>query len=382
VHLVGFDDSDKSVFSLILASLFLFLLSACSIAHTPANTVEDATRQGIIVPITEQTTRELELGTTRVGDIEQHLQYHVLPVFPNRRALAFDRYGGVFSGPYVSANSRVYVGELLATQSFTQQEPIEIERDLIALQYSRHQARTQTELLTRNQEIAESRRANSSDLALQEHRLQQFIFDSDNYSDYLRGRLDALDKYLASEELYAPFDGMVVYATMLDAGTYIENPGRTIVEIVCDSIVHFAVTAPPTVIRYGDQFTIRQQGGNLEFHVKVISDPLASRPRANEMQFILAAVCHDTMQETLDAAGLTAFELANISFTLTTSIPLAIDAVLAPRDAIHPEDGRYFVFVYDNGNLLKRYVTVGVQFGNDAQILAGLTPGQKVMLRQ
>jgi hypothetical protein len=102
--------------------------------------------------------------------------------------------------------------------------------------------------------------------------------------------------------------------------------------------------------------------------------------QTDEMTFRLAAVCASEFLQILSEAGFTALDLAETSFRLTTYLPLATNAIIAPRSAIHPEDGRYFVFVYENGNLLKRYVTLGVRFGDEVQILYGLEPGQKVML--
>lgn len=378
----------RKTFICVLLLLTCFM-TACNTVFAPTDLVAEAIEQGIIVPIAEQGTREIQWDTVRIGNIEQQLYYHVLAFFPERRTLRFERYGGTFSGMHVSAGDRVSAGDLLAEQSFAL-EAIEIERDRIALRYEQFQTRFAAELQSRNYKSEETRAALDNygiqsheslllRLAQQELELQRFIFENNNYRDYLRRRLSDIDNYLDGEQIYAPFNGTITYAGELAPGEYIQSLGRAIIEIVCDSVVHFTVTGPPTVIRYGDTFTIREQGGNLEFYVRVISDPLAGRARANEMSFRLAAVCQETFYKTLAEAGLTVLDLAGIPFRLSIGIPLAMDAILVPHSAIHPEDGRNFVFVYDNGNLLKRYVTLGIRFGNDVQILIGLEPGQKVM---
>ena len=367
--------SDRKKYMFLLILLLCFLVG-CNAVFIEDDIVDEAIRQGIITPIAEHATREIQWDVIRIGSIEQHLSYHVMPFFPERRSLGFSGYGGEFSGAYVSVNDRVSAGDLLA-ELFTTSEALEIERDRLVLRYNQHQARFETENQTLGREIARSSGLHREQL---EHQLQQLIFYSNNYSEYLLGRINNINCYLVGEQIHAPFDGIITYVSRLEAGDYIHSPGQAIFEIACDSILHFSVTGSTTVIRHGDTFYIRQQSGNLEIYVQVISDPLASRARASEMQFILAAVCQDSMDEILDDAELTLLDLASIPFGLSTSIPLAVDAVLASRDAIHEEDDRNFVFIYEGGNLLKRYVTLGVQFGNDVQILAGLEPGQKVML--
>jgi hypothetical protein len=357
------------------------------------NTVEEAIDSGIIVPIADRGARQIEWEYIREGNLEQHFIFPVTTFFPERRILTFERHSGVFSGVYASIGDRVTSGVLLAEQLFAQ-EALEIERDRIQLQYEQFNNRFAQEYQWRTRELEETQFAldsheNESNellllkLAQQELHFEQFIFENNNRRQYFRRQLSRIDEDLKGEQIFAPFDGVIIYTSEIEAGETIElfrGTARPIAEIINDDIVHFTVSAPPTVIRFGDIFTLSDTDDNLFFDVKVISDPLASGTVADNMVFRLAAVCEITFKETLAEAGLTNLDLRDISFRLSASIPLAMDAVLVNHNAIHPEDTRNFVFVYEDGNLLKRYVTLGIRFGSDVQILFGPEPGQKVML--
>jgi macrolide-specific efflux system membrane fusion protein len=57
----------------------------------------------------------------------------------------------------------------------------------------------------------------------------------------------------------------------------------------------------------------------------------------------------------------------------------AKNAVLVPVEALHEyEDGKYSLFVMENGKLRLRMVDVGLQDLTDAQIISGLKAGEVV----
>jgi hypothetical protein len=58
----------------------------------------------------------------------------------------------------------------------------------------------------------------------------------------------------------------------------------------------------------------------------------------------------------------------------------ARNVVLVSRTAINPEDGREFVWLFEDGNRKKRYVVTGLFFENNVQVLSGLEPGEEVWL--
>jgi multidrug efflux pump subunit AcrA (membrane-fusion protein) len=67
---------------------------------------------------------------------------------------------------------------------------------------------------------------------------------------------------------------------------------------------------------------------------------------------------------------------------LTVSAPrFELSGVMVlPSAAVYNEDGRRFVYLYEDGIMKKRYVTVGMSSVDSVQILDGLAVGQKVVL--
>jgi RND family efflux transporter MFP subunit len=59
----------------------------------------------------------------------------------------------------------------------------------------------------------------------------------------------------------------------------------------------------------------------------------------------------------------------------------AAPAALIPPDAVHDENGKKIVFIVKDGRLERRAVTTGGTRGTDLEILAGLNPGDSVMVK-
>jgi HlyD family secretion protein len=58
----------------------------------------------------------------------------------------------------------------------------------------------------------------------------------------------------------------------------------------------------------------------------------------------------------------------------------AIDAVLVPLEALHQEDGGYFVYVINGSDFELREVEVGLMDLTSAEIIFGLRPGERVVI--
>jgi HlyD family secretion protein len=54
---------------------------------------------------------------------------------------------------------------------------------------------------------------------------------------------------------------------------------------------------------------------------------------------------------------------------------------LVPKDAVREVDGKQVVFVFRDGRLERRAVKLGLTRGNDAEVLAGLSQGEQVVVQ-
>jgi len=221
-------------------------------------------------------------------------------------------------------------------------------------------------------------------LASNELRHQQFLAEANlRRADYER-RIQELSAMMYGVQIYAPFDGIISFANNAAEGMLwrdipaVTHAGeRGIVSIVSPDSVQFIAYAGINVLRYGDIILLREHAGTLSFDVRVASDPLA-RPIAREgsHEFVLVPANMADFDRALEANGMDRLDLPNIPLRIYPQVLIADNAVITHRQTIHQENRRNYVFVYDAGNIRKRYVDVGPVFGNYVQILTGLAPGQ------
>ena len=57
-------------------------------------------------------------------------------------------------------------------------------------------------------------------------------------------------------------------------------------------------------------------------------------------------------------------------------------ALIVPIDAINDDNGKNFVWIKDDNNLIKKYVTTGIDNGTDVQILEGIGSNDSVVIKK
>ena len=379
---------------IIYCVFMMFFLSACA-NGVPAVQIErelaNLADAGVLLPINpyEVQTQNVLLYEVRLGNIERTFGIFANVVFP-RQNLHFSRTNGDFSGLMVSPGQRVAAGDVIAALTFDT-EALEIERASIVSQINNFEVEFRERDSSRQSELAALRlRLEFADtgsrehlviqLALEELSREQFLFESNITRQNLQERLLDIDTRIAGDVIFAPFCGVIISVTHITPGTFI-NTWPVIATIIDDSNINFTISGGTDVIRFGDVFTIQALNWELNsMDVRVVSDPLATGRREPNLQFTLVPVDPHAMAEDMRIRNLQPHELENIRFRADIQVYLAINSVLVNRRAVLPEDIRNFVFVYEDGRLMKRYVEVGVRFDSDIQILSGLYPGQKVVL--
>jgi len=58
------------------------------------------------------------------------------------------------------------------------------------------------------------------------------------------------------------------------------------------------------------------------------------------------------------------------------------NALTIPLDALNDDNGKNFVWVKNNDNLSKKYVTIGIENDTEVQILSGLNPNDSVVIKK
>jgi hypothetical protein len=161
----------------------------------------------------------------------------------------------------------------------------------------------------------------------------------------------------------------------------IPEAGLAILTVVDDGEVHFYVNGRRDVFRFGALLEARPLGaGGPVLNLVVAEDALARPVSRDGSQAIMLRPANEAdFWGELAAHGLRPRDLPDIGFRVEAPMTLAANAVLTHTRAVQTEGVRRFVFVYDGGNLRRRYVDVGAVQGDTIQILAGLEPGQWVV---
>jgi hypothetical protein len=216
-------------------------------------------------------------------------------------------------------------------------------------------------------------------IAKRELEYEIFLFNNEQTRINFQKQLEDIDERLAGEQIIAPFDGIIVYSlnSRIDAPI---NHWWRMFTIVDDSSIHFTVNAPMDVVRFGDVFPVSDRSGNITFDVRVASDPVVTNIRETMFSFTLVPADGASFMELMAAFDLSIVNMGTLNFTASPMAMNVQNALFIPRRAVIPEDRKSYVNVMEDGIIRKRFVQTGEVFGEDIQILAGLRPGETVVM--
>ena len=376
-----------------LVLVLVVFLAACG-AVNDTEDVSAAVSAGLLVPPGNAATRSrnMNIVTVQRGDIVRQVSLHVSVTFPVLHNIAFEQYGGNYSGNLGGqTGTRLNGGELLAEQRFDVTETQEITRDRLFREIELFERQLLQDSVRRTAEIEDARRniefAPASEhgilllrLSRMELAFDVFLGDAEETRRGFKQRLEEIESLMQTERLYAPFGGILVQLGNPLINSVVQR-NQNFFMIADDSFVQFTVVSVPEVIRFGNVFTIEEDETGLSFEARVVSDPLVTGKHADIMTFVLAPTDEAAFFDKLAHTGFTTLDLvAHGSFRMTATDTLAHDTLILPAQAIRSEGNLEYVYVYEGGQMLKRYITRGLQFQNDVQILIGLEEGQQVVV--
>jgi len=382
----------------ILAIIGVIFLSACSGGYA-TDDVASAIDDGVIMPMGRTVWEpDFDLVQVQRGNMERTEELLAQAWFPVTWELTFDGHGGIYSGAYIEAGTMVSEGDLLG-QQFLQEsaaEALNITRYRLALQISTFEENFRSENTARTTELQEARRAAAmldshereiANLRIARLELQHehFIFQSQQARQRIQHQIDETDNQLAGMRIYAPFDGILTAASMMASGTEVP-PGYTFFAIADTRYVHFTVTAPHhMVVRPGTVHTIWDFNNQFSFEARVMSwQPSERIPAPGSLEvlidYLLVPEDMAVLAEMLAALDITTSDLIRMDLRITATQILASDVLLLPGRAIRREDLAYYVMVYKDGRLAKRYITRGLLHQFYVEILIGVEEGWEVAL--
>jgi hypothetical protein len=162
-------------------------------------------------------------------------------------------------------------------------------------------------------------------------------------------------------------------------GTVVRSWNR-VLTIYDDSKLQFIGQGAIDLIRHGDIIIGEISVDELVFEMKVVSDPIVTDTRESAYSFILQPTDREAFWQMIYGLEM---DFQTLAQRVVIGHILAYEArnvVVIPRHAIHPEDGREWVHLYEDGQLKKRYIVTGLTHEGRTQVISGLDPGQMVVL--
>ncbi|MFB3916012.1 MAG: efflux RND transporter periplasmic adaptor subunit [Terriglobales bacterium] len=191
-------------------------------------------------------------------------------------------------------------------------------------------------------------------------------------ADEARAALAAAQELLQQSNVRAPRDGMV-YSLPVHTGEFV-NAGQLLVQVAkLNTVAVLAYVDEPDIghLRPGEQ-------------VNVTWDALPGRvwqgtvTRVPTTVTVVGARSVGQITCTIDNTDLKLLPNVNVSVTVITA--KEDQALTVPREAVHQDDGKRFVFQIADGQLHKREITTGISNLTRVQITQGLKENAVVAL--
>lgn len=185
-------------------------------------------------------------------------------------------------------------------------------------------------------------------------------------------KLNELEETYRRTRVFAPVSGQVGFVRRLKPGDPITD-GTTLCNISdpTSGVLEYSNTTNAPAFKAGTkvQVTYTKNKQAYEYECAVIGTPYDQPEDSNKKGVV-----------TIDATG-----LQNLEFGDRATIKLVLNynenAVLVPKTVIRENGADKFVYVYEDGMRTQRLVEVGITTATQAEIIAGLEPGEQIFTR-
>lgn len=359
-------------FCFVLASFltFICLLNGCS---------NEATMQGdLFIPeVTapsqpNYTTISIEktvLTTSAVGSASI--------VFPFQESLYWEGNNARFISAEVSPKQEVKKGDILMTFDVDDNHinlvsaGLQLER--LRKEFADGKASRQAEINAATQDalLLNSYDQQIAELTVEKLRAayDSYVFTMSNNIASLENKIKDLEEAAANNVLVAPFDGVIDYVVRFNPGDPVTNNtalitihATDIYEIHAKNASSSLLYNTPVNIVVDDKKTVTTYSGCVVAAPNIL-------PSSVSQNTVLIRLDQTTNAE--DISG---------SIHYNTEIQIVQNVFIAPRHAIHQEDGKSFVYLLENGTEQKRYVSVQPTGTENVWVLDGLSEGEILII--
>lgn len=389
----------------IFAVVAVLFLGACGSAdndHVDYD-LETAIYQGLIMSAYDMENgvdewwlpqlMELELvDMSRTRNVAINARFHI------QKRLSFERADRYFGGFLVEVGDRVYAGQVLAYSTGYEPSELLLARHRIAVrELNRSISESSMEYNRRVLEIEDARfgvqtagedewESYAIRLAVLELEFERFLLNRGRNIELQREHIAEMEEAISDEIIIAPFDGVITLIAMVSPGSSL-IAGHVLITIVDTDSLYFTPALPSMIpdaewrvlFRYGDIIPVSLRG-EVEFYVRVVNDPfVAGLPGSSVFQ--LSPIDRNEVYRLLyeDYEGSWWDFVRQLKFAYPTWNMIG-EGIVMPFWAIGNEDGRSFVFMYQEGVMGRRFVTLAPYDLPNAQlyVISGLNVGDVV----
>ena len=202
-------------------------------------------------------------------------------------------------------------------------------------------------------------------------RVRSALAETRAKAEQARAELRIADINLKNTEIRAPFDG-VVSQRHVEVGNYL-SVGARVVSLVNDSALEVEAEVPSTLL------------GGLSSGATVEVKPETSKPFRASVRAVVPE--ENPLARTRTVRFVPRLPEGNVNVAANESVRLEIPssapriAVTVSKDAIMQRRGQTAVFVVEEDKARMQPVTLGQAFGARFEVLAGLKPGDRAVIR-
>ena len=402
-----------SVFAL-LCVVYFSLTSACRFIPGQVFTLEDAVLAGVIIdweyiPVQEQPD-EYTLTSPVIQELVDKRVLQANLFYPVEKDLFFVNVEGEVS-IFVEEGQHVSRGDLLATLSFDVDERHYIDYNAAVAHLTRLEQEFNRERTRQRNEISKAREEEQPEeiVRLLEIDLQRNNFINSLTVAELEKEISNLGKLLGTEEITAPYDGMVFYVFEGNS-IKLDTDDRRMMRIVDPDEFFFRISISTThtlethynIMGHGDIVTVRERTVSdedeegtshtgIEFEARVVTDSWTAGQREN-VTYLLKPTDPNGLTDRLLALDSDdpIITLRSLRWSVTLEYAATPKGITLPAATIHREhiyddrnqiiDELHYVFIYLNGNVEKRSITMGKIIDGYVQVITGLDEGAKVVI--
>jgi len=372
--------SNKILIKILPLLLLLLNTAACQETGAAAD-ISQAVQEGLLISPEAMVAGSMAFTTVEAqpGRMVQYSDISLNLHFPLTVDLSFERSGGRLS--YRNATNMQFVeeGEILFSVRFDE-DALRVEEQQLTLRMNDAERRHNSERSRRRQNITDFRGQTSADLSELEQQIRALRLEAleADYQELIRQfqvqrrdqnrQLDEIRSKLQGEDIVAPFDSVIVWADPIRLNSVIEN-WMILVTLYDYRTFRLEGRSVPGIFRHGDIVDVEVRGRSTQ-QARIVSDPLTQSGGAgHNYTFIL-----ESINPYVDASY---FYQRNLS---ANPVLIEAEGIIVPTRAIHSEDNRRYVYIYEDGVIRKRYVRTGFFYMGTTQILDGIDLGQLVVL--